>query len=81
MVTDGMMDEWIEQQMDGPMDGPMDVQCFSLTQMLYHMMIFQEICQFLQKHYGSTDRRTNRWMDIRSYRYAIAASENLYFLD
>jgi len=33
MVTDGMMDEWIEQQMDGPMDGPMDVQCFSLTQM------------------------------------------------
>jgi len=42
-------------------------------------VIFQWILQFLQKHYGPTDRRTDRPTDRRtdkpSYRDAIAASK------
>ena len=39
-------------------------------------MIFQWILRFLQKHNGPMERRTNRRMDIPSYRDAIAASKN-----
>ena len=68
-----------DQRMDGPMDG----QYFSLTQMQYthlKMMIFEQILQFLQKRYGSTDgpgdqemdQQTDQRKDIPSYRDAIA---------
>ena len=81
------MDAWTngrtDQQMNGPMDELINGQCFSLLQLRWvhlKMMIFQQILQCLQKHYGPTDRLTDGPMDqqtdISSYRDAIATSKN-----
>ena len=79
---DGRINGGSNKQIDRLMVRPMDGQCFSLIQthkMQLKIIIFKQIWQFWQKHYGRTNRRTNGPTDQRteipSYRDAIAASK------
>ena len=77
---------WTDGQTDGPNDGQkdkimgrqtnewMDMQYMCID--MQKTIIFQQILQFLQKHYGRTDQPTDRPTDKPSYRDAIAASKN-----